>query len=295
MQSRQAKDLTPYAPEVAAAVQQALPPDTVVDGELVVLDQAAGRTSFSALLGRITAGRRLPAEIARRPANLVLFDVLAAAGEDLTARPLRERRARLEALLMDAPPTLVLCPQTTDVEVARTWFDEYHVTGAEGLVVKDLASPYRVGRTGAWWKVKRRVTAEAIVGGVIGTADDPRVLLLGRLDAHSQRLRYVGRTVPLALSQRQEAGRLLTPAGGSHPWPHPLPAAWIGQLDQREPQPYAQVEPLLVAEVVVDQAYEYGRFRHAVRYLRLRADLGPDDIERWQPGPPDPGGRRSAD
>ncbi|ROP33468.1 hypothetical protein [Couchioplanes caeruleus] len=112
LQSRQAKDLTPYAPEVAAAVEQALPPDTVVDGELVVFDPATGRTSFSALLGRITAGRRLPTEVARRPANLVLFDVLAAAGEDLTARPLRERRTRLEALFADAPPALVLCPQT---------------------------------------------------------------------------------------------------------------------------------------------------------------------------------------
>ncbi|OJF13008.1 hypothetical protein BG844_17660 [Couchioplanes caeruleus subsp. caeruleus] len=293
LQSRQAKDLTPYFPEIAAAVAAALPPDTVVDGEMIIFDPQVGRTSFSALLGRITAGRRLPAEIARRPASLVLFDVLAAAGEDLTGRPLRERRAHLEALLADAPPALVLCPQTTDVELARAWFDEYHVTGAEGLVVKDLASPYRAGRAGAWWKVKRRVTTEAIVGGVIGATDDPRALLLGRLDRG--RLRYVGRTVPLALSQRQEAARLLTAADGEHPWPNPLPAAWIGQLDQREPQPYAQVEPLLVAEIVVDQAYEYGRFRHAVRHLRIRADLDPGDVEQWRPSPPDPGARQSAD
>ena len=89
--------------------------------------------------------------------------------------------------------------------------------------------------------------------------------------------------MPLALSQRQELGRMLTAAAGAHPWPQPLPAAWIGQLDRREPQPYVQVEPLLVAEIVVDQAYDRGRYRHPVRHLRVRADLALDDVERWRP------------
>ena len=53
--------------------------------------------------------------------------------------------------------------------------------------------------------------------------------------------------------------------------PQPLPAAWIGRLGRREPLPYVQVEPLLVAEIVVDQAHDRGRFRHPVRHLRLRA------------------------
>ncbi|GAA2074554.1 hypothetical protein [Actinomadura alba] len=44
-----------------------------------------------------------------------------------------------------------------------------------------------------------------------------------------------------------------------------------------------QGEPLLVAEIVVDQAYDRGRYRHPVRALRIRADLGPDDVERWRP------------
>ncbi|MFI7601272.1 hypothetical protein [Actinoplanes sp. NPDC049681] len=38
LQSRQPKDLTPYAPEIAAAVRASLPPDTVVDGELIIFD-----------------------------------------------------------------------------------------------------------------------------------------------------------------------------------------------------------------------------------------------------------------
>jgi ATP-dependent DNA ligase len=104
LQSRQAKDLTPYFPDVAAAVRETLPPGTVVDGELVVFDTEAGSTVFPALLGRITAGHRLDREAAARPANLVLFDVLADAGDDLTDLPLRQRRARLEHLLATRRP-----------------------------------------------------------------------------------------------------------------------------------------------------------------------------------------------
>ncbi|WP_212991658.1 ATP-dependent DNA ligase [Actinoplanes auranticolor] len=182
-------------------MRETLPPGTVVDGELVVWGTKTGRTVFPALLGRITAGRRLSREAAARPASLVLFDVLADAELELTGRPLRQRRARLEDLLVGAPAALAVCPQTLDVDLARGCFDELVVTGVEGLVVKDLDGLYRPGRVG-WWKLKRRVTTEAIIGGIIGAVDDPRVLLLGRLDAWG-RLRYVARTVPLTLSQQQ--------------------------------------------------------------------------------------------
>lgn len=283
LQSRRAEDLTPYFPDVVAAVRESLPPGTVADGEMVVWDTAMGRTTFPALLGRITAGRRLAREAAARPANLVLFDVLADAGDVLTGRPLRQRRVRLERLLADAPPALALCPQTSDVTLARTWFDELAVTGSEGPGREGPGRDLLDWRPGPGLvEVQRRVTAEAVIGGVIGSVDDPRVLLLGRLDGRG-RLRYIGRTVPLALSQRQDLGRMLTPAPDGHPWPQPLPATWIGQLDRREPQPYVQVKPLLVAEIVVDQAYDRGRHRHPIHHLRLRADLSPADVEPWQP------------
>ncbi|OJF11964.1 hypothetical protein BG844_23280 [Couchioplanes caeruleus subsp. caeruleus] len=76
-----------------------------------------------------------------RPASMMLFDLLADTGEDVTGRPLRERRARLARLLAGAPAALALCPQTADVDVARLWFDEFGVTGAEGLVVDPESSP----------------------------------------------------------------------------------------------------------------------------------------------------------
>jgi hypothetical protein len=48
------------------------------------------------------------------------------------------------------------------------------VTGAQGLVVQDLAGLYGVGdRSSSWWKYKRRGHLEAIVGGVTGAIEDP--------------------------------------------------------------------------------------------------------------------------
>ncbi|GIM92421.1 hypothetical protein Ato02nite_042140 [Paractinoplanes toevensis] len=87
------------------------------------------------------------------------------------------------------------------------------------------------------------------------------------------RLRYIGRTAQLTLSQQQEAGQMLTAATGDHPWPQPLPAAWIGQPERREPQPYLQVAPLLIAEIVADQAYDRGRNRRTRRTGRARQSV----------------------
>jgi ATP-dependent DNA ligase len=280
LQSRQLRDLSAYFPDLTTALVTALPPGTVVDGELIIWDASAGRSSFAALQGRVTAGRRLPAEVAARPASLVLFDVLQLAGTELLGEPLRVRRALLEELLAGGPSGLPVCPQTTDIGEARRWFDDLAATGVEGLVVKDRAGRYRPGRVG-WWKVKRRRSTEAIVAGVLGDLTDPSVLLLGRLDTRGT-LRYVGRTTALTVAQRAEAAAVLHAAVGGHPWPQPLPVAWSGRFDRSAgPQEYVRVAPLVVAEIVVDAAYEQGRWRHAVRPLRLRPDLGPGDVPRW--------------
>lgn len=264
LQSRSGRSLTAYFPDVAAQMTR-LPRGTVLDGELVYFDPVARRTSFSALQRRL------------RPVTFVAFDLLNVSDEDLREEPLRQRRARLEALLAEAETdaTLQLCPQTTDYDEALLWLEAYAPLGSEGLVVKDLAGRYR--RTG-WWKYKLRVTAEAIVGGV-----GHDVLLLGRFDDDG-RLRFVGRTGPLTVPQRREVAELATPIepGDTHPWPQPLPSSW-SRFDRGEPLAYQPVRPLLVAEIVVDQAYEQGQWRHQVRHLRIRTDLQPTDVARWDP------------
>ena len=49
-------------------------------------------------------------------------------------------------------------------------------------------------------------------------------------------------------------------------------------LDAAGPLDYRQVVPDAVVEVRVDSAYEHTRWRHAVRFERLRPDLAVLDV-----------------
>lgn len=141
-------------PEIEAAVR-ALPPDTVVDGELVVW--RAGGTDFTALQERLAAGTRRAPGLARRlPAHLVVFDVLVLAGRDVRGRPLAVRRALLEEMMAALPAAhpLTLWPQTDDTATARAWMEQLTPLGFEGLMVKDRRSAY-VGGSRGWVKVKK--------------------------------------------------------------------------------------------------------------------------------------------
>ncbi|MFG2088356.1 MULTISPECIES: ATP-dependent DNA ligase [unclassified Spirillospora] len=278
LSSRRRTRLNDGFPEIVAAVGEQLAPGTVVDGELVRWGDD-GRLDFGALQRRHVAGRRR-AEFARaEPCHYVVFDVLESDGVDLRPRPLRERRTVLEALLGGAPPSarVVATPQTSDAEEARLWFDALAVQGIEGLVVKDADGAYLEGRR-RWWKVKRRITTQAIVGGVTGTRQAPESLILGRYD-DGGRLRVVARTTPLPPSARVSLAEVLRHAGADHPWPAELPAGFAGGLyGAHPPIRYVRTEPEVVVEISADAAVERGRWRHAVRFLRTRSDLAPVDV-----------------
>jgi hypothetical protein len=127
-----------------------------------------------------------------------------------------QRRQLLEDLLADGRPELAVCPHTRDRQEAASWMADTAAGGVEGVVIKGLDVPYRPGRT-RWWKCKTRSSAEAIVGGVTGPLAAPTGLLVGRFDPVG-RLRYVGRTGPLAAPPRVElsalvAGQLWSPGG----------------------------------------------------------------------------------
>jgi hypothetical protein len=142
------------------------------------------------------------------------------------------------------------------------------------VVVKHREHGYRLRRRS--WKVRTRVTADAVVGGVIGALDAPEALLLGLPDERG-RLRVAGRTVALTLPARREIGAVLVPARQAHPWPERIPSSRFGQLPG-ELVDYTQTEPLLVVEVDADVSFEHDRWRHPTRYRRVRSDLRPTDL-----------------
>jgi DNA ligase-1 len=97
------------------------------------------------------------------------YDLLEDGGEDIRSRSFSERRRRLAAIVAEAgrPDRLVLSPRVEaaswdDLAIARR---ESRSRGAEGLMLKRLDSPYRVGRQrGDWWKWKvEPLTIDAIL------------------------------------------------------------------------------------------------------------------------------------
>jgi hypothetical protein len=77
---------------------------------------------------------------------------------DLTARPLRDRRARLEDLV--AGSELVFPVRRLAPDGLAAW-QQVVESGYEGLVAKDEASAYEGGRTTRWLKVKQRDWTDA--------------------------------------------------------------------------------------------------------------------------------------
>jgi ATP-dependent DNA ligase len=160
LQSRQHKTLTPYFPEIAAAIVEQVPAGTVLDGEVVIYRD--GRCDFAALQRRVSGRPSLAVA-----ASFVAFDALTIAGRDLRGLPYRKRRKRLRRLLGDAAPPLALMPATRELVGAQAWMHNHAVAGVEGVIVKHREHGYRPRRR-CWWKVRTRTTADAVVGGVLG-------------------------------------------------------------------------------------------------------------------------------
>ena len=70
-------------------------------------------------------------------------------------------------------------------------------------------------------KLRTRITAEAIVGGMTGPVHTPQELILGRPD-QAGRLRIAGRTTALRPSTAARLGALIQEQ--AHAWPERLPA-----------------------------------------------------------------------
>ncbi|MFD8276770.1 ATP-dependent DNA ligase [Streptomyces flaveolus] len=204
-----------------------------------------------------------------------MFDVLDTADGPLLDEPYQARRALLEGLfahVLAAP--FVLCPAATDRATAEDWLDPaWGAAGIEGVVVKGLSQRCQPGRSG-WLKVRARASAEAVVASVTGRVAAPSTLLLGRYDA-AGRLRFIARTAPLSATARREVGGLLSPGGAEHPWQRRSFAVGWGSREMLDHRP---VTPDVVVEFAGDSAVDEGRYRHPVRYLRVRDDLSPEQL-----------------
>jgi bifunctional non-homologous end joining protein LigD len=257
--SRNGNDLTERFRDVARAAAAAVrSSDAVLDGEICALD-GSGRSRFSLL--QEGAGT----------AALVLFDLLELDSEPLLEQPLVERRRRLEELVGTSPGVLV-SPHFDDGDALLAAAREQEL---EGVVAKQLASPYRPGRRSPeWQKLKLRQTQEVVIAGYTrgqGRRAGFGALVVGVHDAGA--LRWAGNVgTGFSDAEIERLRGLLAPLERET-----SPFAEPPKMPRVRPSDVRWVEPRLVAEVEFAEWTHEGRLR-APSYLRLREDRTAADV-----------------
>ncbi|HSU65548.1 MAG TPA: ATP-dependent DNA ligase [Tepidisphaeraceae bacterium] len=288
IQSRDAKPLNRYFPDVADTLLKQLPEQCVLDGEIVIA--TAHGLDFDALQLRLhPAASRVKLLASRTPASVVFFDLLCLGGRDLCAEPFSKRRAELEKALSHRKPPLHLTPATHDRKTAADWFHRFEGAGLDGVMAKQSNGTYEPDKR-VMLKVKHERDCDCVVAGfrwhkkgegLVGS------LLLGLYD-DAGRLQHVGVCASFTAQKREELAAFLEPyrknALANHPW-----REWAGdgaEANQRMPggqSRWSQGKDLswepLRPELVVEVAYEHmqgSRFRHMAQFRRWRFDKPPE-------------------
>lgn len=289
LQSKSAKPLTRYFPEVAAAMLALEPQQFVLDGEIVI--PSGDALSFEDLLQRIhPAESRVRKLSVETPARFIAFDLLVdERGQLLAKEPLSKRRTELERFAEQHfadSAKIQLSPATRVHEEAREWLSSLK-TGFDGVIAKRLDLPYSSGERTGMQKIKRLRTADCVVGGFRYASKGKLVgsLLLGLYDEDG-RLHHVGFTSSFKAAEKQAVTEILEPLAGGEGFTGRAPGGPSRWSTERSAQ-WVPLEPKLVVEVQYDHFSE-GRFRHGTKLLRWRPDKEPractmDQVERRAP------------
>ena len=280
--SKSGKPLGRYFPDVVELLAGLKERDFLVDGELII--PAGDALSFEALQLRLhPAESRVRKLAAANPAELMLFDLIEFAGEDLRDEPLSKRREALEKFFArNALPRLHLSPMTCDRSTAVRWL-ERSGGALDGVIAKRRNLEYRSGER-SMIKVKQQRTADCVVGGFRYAEKKKEVgsLLLGLYDDKGV-LNHVGFTSAITAKERpqltSDLEALIEPPGFTGNAPGG-PSRW----NTARSMAWEPLKPKLVVEVRYDQVTG-GRFRHGTSIVRWRPDKDPKQCTYRQLAP----------
>lgn len=161
--SRNNRDITKAYPELQSLQDQVVALDAMLDGEIVAFEE--GVPSFQRLQQRmhVRDERRVEQLALSTPVAFMIFDLLYLDGQDLTSRPLTERRSLLAEILV-LTETFQLSPMIEGDGVAL--FEAASNQGLEGILCKRLESRYQPGaRSRDWLKVKVVIDTDVVIVG----------------------------------------------------------------------------------------------------------------------------------
>lgn len=251
--SRNGKDRTDRFPRIAAAIRTLHPQTLLLDGEVVVFD-STGVSRFQLL--QQDQGEPVYA----------VFDCLFHDGEDLRREPLSTRRAVMERSIGSSKTLL------PSHRLASNGLEAFRIAkrrGYEGLVAKDLSSPYVETRSSEWLKVKVHQEDEFVICGYTKPAGSRQhfgALLLGAYE--EGKLRYVGK-VGTGIDEKTLAAlyRQFQPLVRSQP----------ALVDPPREKGVVFLAPRLIAQISF-QEWTAGRKLRQPVFLGLRDDKRPQDV-----------------
>jgi bifunctional non-homologous end joining protein LigD len=188
--NRRQNDITERYPEFAFLNN--LPAGTVLDGEVVVLDDQ-GRADFPALQVREQARSPLKCRTLSQsaPATYIVFDQLYHEYQSLMAFSLEERRESLQDTVTRCQQAALVASEGV-IGPGTKFYEQAVLRDLEGVMAKRLASRYLPGkRSDAWIKIKKRSSVLCAIIGYVPKGDDFESLILAS-DAQGE-LRYVGK------------------------------------------------------------------------------------------------------
>ncbi len=268
---------------------QSLKFDAVIDGEVVVLDEA-GRPQFKLLQNWLKDGAGTLA--------YYVFDIIYLQGHDLCNLPLLRRKAILKAILPELPHV-----HWSDYieQHGRALYDTARQHDLEGVIAKDGASQYRSGdRTEDWLKVKTHLQQSAVICGYTeprGGRKDLGALILGVYENGEGEDRPSTPAASAASAQDASAGKQLVYIGHTGGGFTQAELAYVKErlepyIVKRSPfkvapptnAPPTWTRPELVCDVKFAEWSKDGMMRQPI-FIGLRDDIEPQSVCRELPVP----------
>jgi bifunctional non-homologous end joining protein LigD len=259
--SRNGHDWTDQFASVAESVAELDFRSCVVDGEVCALD-AAGKPSFQLLQNRARGVRVV----------YFVFDVLFD-GEDVRGLPIEQRRERLASVVSSRGKESAIALSSPSDKDGASVFQAACAAGMEGVVAKQVGSPYVAGRSKAWLKIKCTHRQEfAIVGWLPleGSRTAVGALLLAVM-GEGGAFHYAGK-VGTGFDNKTRASLFTMLRDDETKTPT------AADVPKSERQAHF-VEPKHVAEVAFTEWTEAGHVRHP-SFQGLRADKRPEECVR---------------
>jgi len=271
LRSRNNKNFSERYPAITKALAQ-LPDETVVDGEVVALDDS-GRPSFHALQNYGSRNAAL---------FYYVFDVLILGGRDLTGEKLSARRELLAREVLPRFEDPIREAPRFDASL-RDLIQAVRAQGLEGLVAKRLDSVYEPGqRSGAWRKMRVNQGQEFVIGGYTIGGRTFDALVFGYFE--DGRLMYVARTRNgFTPSSREELMRrfraLETEACPFVNLPEARAGRWGQGLTADKMKDCRWLKPVLVGQFEFVEWTPDQHLRHS-RFVALREDKNAKQVRR---------------